>query len=271
MDKWTEGEMVSPEKKPKRPRSWWVVYHLWAGICLKIYTDASGLSKIIIGDLKGGNSSSASYYGIIAAIVAIGAVALGYFLSKKLINVIEDSDISRQVKLIIKSVLPVLYLIASVFLAFITLSLLPAQAKFPDSEQQSLQQNEVAPVIAFTTSQSSEGLTEKDLDQHTLERLEDWIVNISLEKSKKIYLDMGYTPEEFKSSVLSSSVYVTVQDKKLAIVKIEMENIARSVTVIGINGNELFRVTCVQEGDQDIPVWSGNCGKEIHKSFGVRL
>ena len=129
----------------------------------------------------------------------------------------------------------------------------------------------IKPVIAATTSQSSEGVTNDDLDQVGLKNLETWMVNMFLQKGKNNYEEMGYNPENFKPKVDANSVYVTSGSKKLAIIKINLNNSMRSVTIIGIEGKELNRVTCIRASNHEIPVFSGECGNEIYKTFAVKI
>ena len=129
----------------------------------------------------------------------------------------------------------------------------------------------VKPVVVATTSQSSEGVTEADLDQAGLENLEKWMVNMLIKKGKSKYEAMGYNPEEFKPKVEANSVYVTKGGKKLAIIKISLDSSVRSVTIIGIKGTELYRVNCLRASRHEIPVFSGECGKEIYKIFAVSV
>ncbi len=43
------------------------------------------------------------------------------------------------------------------------------------------------------------------------------------------------------------------------------------VTLIGIKGTELLRVSCIRASNHDIPVWFGECGNEVLKTFGVSI
>jgi len=41
--------------------------------------------------------------------------------------------------------------------------------------------------------------------------------------------------------------------------------------IVGFDGDEAQRVYCIRGSDHDIPVWSGKCGDEVEKVFGVRV
>lgn len=271
MDKWTEGEAASQADRNEKPSRWWMLYHFWAGICLKTYVDVSGLSKFILGDPSGSDPSTASSYAGTAAILAVGAVALGYFLSKSLIKVIDGSNMANKGKLILKTILPIAYFAGAAFLAMATAPLFAASEGIQKTSTPISRQMEIKPVMAYTTTQTSEGVTEADLDQTGLANLETWIVETMLQKSRNKYVEMGYNPKDFKPKVVANSVYVTAGGKKLAIIKINMDKSMRSVTIIGIKGDELNRVSCIRASNHDIPVWSGECGNEVHKTFGVSI
>lgn len=126
-------------------------------------------------------------------------------------------------------------------------------------------------VIAAITRQSSEGITSNDLNQDVLKNLESWVIQTILQKGKGAFGDLGFDPSQFNPKVNASSVYINVNDKKLAIIKISFEEAVRSVTIIGIEKNELLRVTCLRKSNHDIPVFSGECGDKVYEAFGVSI
>ena len=92
-----------------------------------------------------------------------------------------------------------------------------------------------------------------------------------IRKGKNKYAEMGFDPKNFKPKVNAKSVYMRVGGKKLAIIKINMDSLMRSTTIIGIKGNELHRVSCIRASNHDISVWSGVCGKKIEETFNVSI
>lgn len=271
MDNSPEEESTVKTGEGKKESRWWIAYHLWAGVCLKAYTDASGLSKNILGTLRGSDVSSVSNYAGGAAIIAVGAVALGYFLSRVLINTVNNSALSKAGKIIVKSILPVVYFVGAVLLAMITGPVFAESSKFQQTTSPVSQQQSIKPVQAFTTAQSSEGVTESDLNQEVLSNLETWLIQTMLQKGRNKYAEMGYNPKDFNPKITANSVYVTAGGKKLAVIKINMNQTMRTVTIMGIKGNEFQRVNCIRASNHDIPVWSGPCGDEVRKTFGVSV
>ena len=257
---------VMPEQENKSSSRWWFLYHFWAGICLKLYVDdVSGLLDFVLGEPSGSDHASASSYAVTAALIVGGSVLLGYFLSNSLTKVIDRNTMSRKGRVTLKSILPIIYLIAAIWLGGATASLLAESKSVQKSSAPIGQQSEVKPVMVFTTTQSAEGATESDLDQTVLKKLESWIVGITIQKSKMFY------PKDYKPKVSAKSVYVTVGGRKLIVVKLNVDNMTRSVTVMGIKGTELLRVSCIRGSNHDIPVWSGECGNEVRKSLGVSV
>ena len=94
MGKPAEDEVTNENKTDKAPSRWWVLYHFWGGICLNMYINVSGLSKFLLGTL--GDTNSASSYAGTAAMLAVGAVALGYYLSKALIKKIDGGNMKNK-------------------------------------------------------------------------------------------------------------------------------------------------------------------------------
>ena len=271
MDKWTEGEATSPKEKEEKPSRWWMLYHFWAGICLKAYVDVSGLSKIVLGAPGGADPASASGYAGTAAILSVGAVALGYFLSKSLIKIIDGGTMANKGKIILKTILPIAYFAGAIFLAMATAPLFAASDDHQKTASSVPQKSTMKLVKAYTTIQDAEGVTESSLDQAGLKNLETWLVQTMLQKGRNKYAEMGYNPKDFKPEVSANSVYIRAGGKKLAVIKINMDNSSRSVTIMGIKGNELHRVSCIRASNHDIPVWSGECGNKIQETFGVSI
>ncbi|MDO8282471.1 MAG: hypothetical protein Q7U10_07595 [Thermodesulfovibrionia bacterium] len=271
MDKWIEGEIATQEVKQEKPSRLWMLYHLWAGICLKVYGDISGFSEVIQSLVSGEDSVFASNYAGFSAIIAVVPVAFGYYLSQSITRAIDGLAITQNRRAILKTLLPIAFFIGAILLAMATTQFWEVSVSSSRRLSTDLQQSDIQPVVAITTTQSSEGITEADLDQAVLANLETWVMDTILKKGKDSYADMGYDPENFKPQISASSAYVTTGDKKLAIIKVDIDNSVRSVTIIGLEGSELHRVSCIREGSRDIPVWSGECGTEIKKTHGVSI
>lgn len=126
-------------------------------------------------------------------------------------------------------------------------------------------------VIAAITSQPSGGATTGNFDQEALKNLETWFVQKVLEKGKSGFADLGYDPNDFDPNIVASSVYVSIEDKKLAMIKVSTAYAVRAVAIIGIEREELVRVTCFRQSSREIAVFSGECGSKIQEAFGVSI
>ena len=279
MNKWKEVNTTNQTNEKDNPSRWWVLFHLWGGVCLKAYSDVSGFSQLLLGSPKGSGHSAASSYAGTAAIIAVATVALGYFLSKFLVKSIDSGGLPNKGKLIVKILLPIGYFAGAIFLAMATAPLFipsveTSQTSLPRSQPtkpSTIKPSTIKPVKAYTTVQSAEGATEADLDQEGLKGLENWIVETMLKKGRNKFSELGYNPKDFKPELDANSVYVTAGGKKLAIIKVNMDDSMRSVTVMGIKGTELHRVSCIRSSNHDIPVWSGPCGDKIYDVFEVSV
>lgn len=270
MDKWTKIETVKKTEKEK-PSRWWILFHLWGGVCLKVFVDNSGLFKLILGTPNGSDPASASSYAGFAGLLAAGIGMLGYFMSLTFIKATNVGFFSKKAKITIIGILPFAYLTGAMGLAMVTSPIFTSTDSADGEKSTTPEASAIAPVVATITTQSAEGFTDADLDQTSLKNIETWIVDTMIKKGKSSYAELGYDSNDFNPKVDANSVYLTVKGKKLAVIKINMDNSVRSVTIMGIKGTELHRVTCIRNSNHDIPVWSGECGKKIQEVFGVAI
>ncbi len=131
--------------------------------------------------------------------------------------------------------------------------------------------SEHAPVIAAITIQDSEGITEESLNQETLKNIETWLIQTMKQKGKNNFASSGYDPHDFDPKFHADSVYMNIDNKKLAVIKINVENAVRSIYVMGFEANEFLRVTCLRNSNHDIAVFSGECGNKIKEAFNIEL
>ena len=129
----------------------------------------------------------------------------------------------------------------------------------------------VAPVQAFITIQDSENLTEASLDTASLKRIEQWIIERTLARSKQSYANQGFDPKTFRPLVEANSVYALVGGKKLAVVRLTLDKQVRAMTVLGFNRGDFLRVSCVRASNHDISMFSGPCGDKVTEAFGVSV
>ncbi len=264
-----DGSKYVKQNGKKHSKWWWNLYHLWAGYCLKMYFEFSGLSQLLLGSLKGSDKSSSLGHAGISGFMIVGTLALGFFLSRSLIKAIDRGSEKSKGRSFVKAILPIGYLAGAAFFAMVTASSLSQSSSEPSiSETNTLG---MAPVTTLASVQSSEGVTEADFDQVSLENFESWIVEEMLRIGKNHFTEKGFNPIDLKPKVEAKSVYLIAEGKKLAIVKVNVENSIRSVTIMGIKGGELYRVGCIRRSNHDIPVFSGSCGNKVEEVFGVSI
>jgi hypothetical protein len=87
-------------------------------------------------------------------------------------------------------------------------------------------------------------------------------------KEKMVDIMIADGIKQPKFEINASSVYVTVQGLKLAVVKLKIES-TNQVFIYGIKGDELLRVLCISQTKKTIPISYGKCGEAIKKVYGV--
>ena len=137
--------------------------------------------------------------------------------------------------------------------------------------QATASEDRVAPITALITIQDAEGMTEADLDTTSLKRLEQWMVQRTLERARQNYASQGFEPTMFQPQIDVGSVYALAGGKKLAVIRMTMNNRIRSMWVMGFNKGDFLRVTCVRGSNHDIPLFSGECGQKVTEAFGVSI
>lgn len=116
-------EMCDPlqaQYAPKPPRR--LLLHLWGGLCLNSFAEASGLSELIIdtfisyqGEIESGNLAARAAGALTALLILIG-----YYLSSRLVLVIENSVFRSKQKEQILFSLPFIYFIVVFLLVMVT-------------------------------------------------------------------------------------------------------------------------------------------------------
>lgn len=101
----------------KRKRSWkTLVINMSGAVSMKMYVVDSGLLDLILGQLK---MTENSEYASLLGISTFGFLALGYFLSSCIVKFLNFKVSNRPLRIGIKIMLPVLYLLGPIILLFI--------------------------------------------------------------------------------------------------------------------------------------------------------
>ena len=132
------------------------------------------------------------------------------------------------------------------------------------------------PIRVVTTLESSNGLTENDMDMNMLSAFEEQVKAEFLENSKQSFMRQGYSEDLFDGGARSTSHYVMRSGRKLGIVNISGFFMSTNQTVIqivrtfGLVDDGLATVGCLRLSDEAIPVTFGACGEKVNEVFGVK-
>jgi hypothetical protein len=114
-----------------------------------------------------------------------------------------------------------------------------------------------------TTIESSSGVTE---DQMNLELL-DILTKAVTAQIKDLAAKQEKAGGPTAPLMFPESAYVVMSGKKLAVIKIRSQGAASIAVILGIDKQELIKVTCVNKKNEDVDISKGKCFDEIKKSF----
>ncbi len=123
-------------------------------------------------------------------------------------------------------------------------------------------------ITAIASIQDAEGITQKDFSLEALQVLEnDTLIKVQ-QKARAILIKKGFSNP--KINLTPSSVYVEVDKRKLAVIRLK-DDYSNQIFVLGIIGKELRKVVCVRESTEPIPLTYGECGKKIEDVYGIKF
>jgi hypothetical protein len=114
-----------------------------------------------------------------------------------------------------------------------------------------------------TTIESSSGVTEDQMNLELLDILTKAVTAQIKDLAAKQEKDGGPTAP----LMFPESGYVVMSGKKLAVIKIRSQGAASIAVILGIDKQELIKVTCVNKKNEDVDISKGKCFDEIKKSF----
>lgn len=112
-----EHDDIKLQSSPRRTGSLWWLLHIWGGVCLYSAYSVSDISVALLYALRGASHDAAIGYASANVLVMIVVVAIGYKLSCGLVSHIDEFQISRLKRNLVKSLLPFLYFSLAVLLA----------------------------------------------------------------------------------------------------------------------------------------------------------
>ena len=124
-------------------------------------------------------------------------------------------------------------------------------------------------ITVVVTSQDAQGVTQKSFDLRFLQLMEGYVVERTRIKAKEYLASIGKGDQRVE--LTSEATYVEVGAKKLIVIRITDQQGVGGVTIAGLVGAELKRVTCAKNSPGAPPISFGPCGKKVAEVFGVKL
>ncbi len=116
--------------------------------------------------------------------------------------------------------------------------------------------------------QASEGITEADFSQQFLTNLEAWTIERTTANAKK-YWDAASISEK-DARLSGESVFIERFGHQLAVIRIKIGGTTPAATIVGVKGDEIFRITCVDRSGRSVSVTAGPCDEKIREVFSAR-
>jgi hypothetical protein len=125
-------------------------------------------------------------------------------------------------------------------------------------------------IMATSSNQPSDGITQKDLDQGFLYRYQEYAKEIFLAKLRQRIEAMGKRlPANF--DVPAESFYITTGSQKLAATRFNASGVSNSIELLGIVGDTMYRVGCAHQSKDKVPLSYGPCADKLKEVFGIDL
>ncbi|CAN5588929.1 hypothetical protein BH09GEM1_BH09GEM1_48160 [soil metagenome] len=123
-------------------------------------------------------------------------------------------------------------------------------------------------IVALVARQPSEGVTEDQMDTAFIERFGQWVAERIYANAVKHQRAEGGTAVE---PMTPESVIVESAGKRFGVVRLRSQGATLIATIVGIDGTDIVRVTCVSKTIQDVPIGYGACGEKIKETFGTAI
>ena len=129
--------------------------------------------------------------------------------------------------------------------------------------------NGEAPITAAITTEDAGDATDANLDLPALKKIEARFLEMTVSKARNTYTAKDLDPKKYNPRIESSSIYLTLAGRKLAIVKATFDSQFRVVWIVGLENGQAVRVTCFRSSNHDIPLFYGASGTKVTEAFGV--
>ncbi len=159
----------------------------------------------------------------------------------------------------------------AIWIVFMLIRLIPAPTESKDISSRSTHINDEITVVV--TRELTTQLTEEDLiDPTIVESIENHLLQMAKKKMNGVgrekFYESGGTGE-FNPSYSVESWSITVDDRNFVIVRMDVGKIVQSTTFIGIQGDELIKISGFRKGKKLVPHMHGKCVDKVEEIFGV--
>ena len=146
----------------------------------------------------------------------------------------------------------------------------PSKNKFQSDSASTQQSDEIAVAV---TREITDQLTEQNLtDPFIVEATENHLLELLKKKMNGAGTEAFYEAGgvgEFNPSYSSESWSLIVDGRNFVIVRIDVNGMLQCTTIIGIQGNELIKVSGLRKGQKLVPHMHGKCVEKVEEIFGV--
>lgn len=146
---------------------------------------------------------------------------------------------------------------------------------YQDKEKSQPSEPKQQDVVVVSNSQDAEGLTAQQFNEQFLAYFEKTTIEGVKQKIIDNYVSRGQ-PEP-KLNIQAYSSLAQKGDEKLAILKASMTSDDRNfvsgklVAIAGLKDGKFNRVSCMRDGDVEIPITYGVCADKIKEIFGWEI
>lgn len=117
--------------------------------------------------------------------------------------------------------------------------------------------------------QDAQGVTEADLDAAGAQRFADYAAQRASHHATQYAAQQGWEIPE--NPVTGEGVVIEADGRRLVVIRLKGDGLVIAVEVAGIDGAELVRVTCTNDGQTDARLTDPACIDQIERTFAVRI
>ena len=117
--------------------------------------------------------------------------------------------------------------------------------------------------------QDAQGVTEADLDAAGAQRFAAYAAQRASYHAAQYAAQQGWEIPE--NPVTGEGVVIEADGRRLVVIRLKGDGLVIAVEVAGIDGAELVRVTCTNDGQSDARLTDPACLDQVERTFAVRI